>query len=336
MKRDNVIAAPQDSNGAGMKDVLIPIGLACAGFGVYSLCDAATKLLSSGYHVTQIMFLTATFSLFFASMLGLAGGGKAAFRTQHLDRHLLRGIFGVMIGTLNIMALARLQLAEFYVLVFTAPFWVTLLSALILKDEVGWRRMSAILVGFCAVLFMLRPGTGLFGLGSLAVLGGAVLFAFNMLLARTMGPTEPKPMFAVMLSAVTVMVMAPFQLKHFVMPETTDWLIFFGIGAGGAIGSICVAVAFISAPATSIVAPFHYTQMVWGVLLGYVMFGDMPDANVVIGATVLTASGVYMILREARLYRRPKMPVEDALETGPAALPPMEHDLAAEECPQGG
>jgi drug/metabolite transporter (DMT)-like permease len=188
-------------------------------------------------------------------------------------------------------------------LAFTAPLFITALAVPVLKEPVGWRRWTAVGVGFVGVLIMLRPGDGLMNIASFAVLAGAFVYSIGMLVTRLARATETSVSFAfysTLTSGVIFGCMLPWVGR---MPTLPD----LGLSALG--GTVC-GIAFVSlltafrkVPA-AVAAPFQYTQIIWGVLYGYVVFGDRPANTLFIGLAIVVGSGLYILYRETVLGRQ--------------------------------
>jgi drug/metabolite transporter (DMT)-like permease len=200
---------------------------------------------------------------------------------------------------------------------FAAPIFITALSVPILKESVGLHRWIAIGVGFCGVLIMLRPGMGVFQWAALVVLGSVVVYALLMITTRAFKETETTA--ALMLypqlgMTLTGIILAPF---FWVTPSLADLALFALAGVFGSVGVMCVTHAFRLGPA-AVISPFEYSALIWATLLGYFMWGELPDRFTLAGAAVVISSGLYIIYRETiRSGRaRPKLPSMSPDDTG--------------------
>jgi drug/metabolite transporter (DMT)-like permease len=216
--------------------------------------------------------------------------------------HLVRGGLWLCAASLFFTGLSQLGLAEATALIFAAPVFMTALSALVLKEQVGWRRWSAVLLGFVGVLVVVRPGSATFQPASLYPIATALLYAALMLSARWIDRGESvwtMMLYLVgagaLLSGLTASVVwVPLQREHL-------WL-FVGIAIFGTCGMTLMTQAFRVAEAT-LVAPFDYTALLWASLLGWTLWGETPDVYTWIGAAIIIASGMIIIFREARALR---------------------------------
>jgi drug/metabolite transporter (DMT)-like permease len=187
------------------------------------------------------------------------------------------------------------------------PIYVTALSALFLGETVGWRRWVAILVGFCGVLLAIGPSSASFSLPALVGVTGAVIYAFVLLTTRRLrdAPT-------VILAAGTLTGSGLFGLMSlpfgWVAPNPTAYLVIVLVAGLFAIGLLLGNLSLRHAP-PSIVAPFQYTQIIWGAALGYAAFGDVPHIMMIAGAILIIGAGLYIFLRERALGKQ-ALPVE--------------------------
>ena len=276
------------------------IALMCAGVACLSVNDAFAKTLSVDYSAVQILFLRNLIALPIAAAIALAMGGPPAMRSYRPAAHLIRGLLWVLAAYLFFTGLRHLGLAEATTLIFAAPVFITALSALVLREDVGWRRWSAVLVGFLGVLIVVRPGSATFQPASLYPLATAFVYAVLMISARWVDPRETvwtMMLYLVATGAVlsglaSLFVWQPVALGHL-------WL-FAGIAIFGTAGMTLMTQAFRLTEAV-VVAPFDYTALLWATLLGWLIWNEIPDAFTLLGAAVIIASGIFIVLRESRL-----------------------------------
>lgn len=281
---------------------LTGIILVAVSFPLFTTMDTLVKWLSGSYSLAQIILLNTVFGhLTVLLFISLRPGGWASIRTQRLPLHFLRGSIGIAGGFSAFWAFRHLPLADVYATLFTGPLMITLLSIPIAGEKVGWRRGLAVLVGFLGVMIMLRPGQGVFHIAALGGLGGALAHALSMLLIRRMAGHEGGLSFAfysnlasLFWSGLVVLTVTGFQ-----PPPWQDVLLHAASGCCGSLGLMAITLGFARAPA-AVLAPFQYTQMLWGVLFGYWIWGDIPDAWLAAGAIVVIGSGLYIVRREAR------------------------------------
>ncbi|MBU2223861.1 MAG: DMT family transporter [Gammaproteobacteria bacterium] len=267
---------------------------------MFSGMDASMKALTAHYSPMQITCLRAACAWPFI-VLWLWRDK----RLQHLMQarwtlHLFRAVLGIIMLSAFIFALKTLSLADAYAIFFAAPLLITMLSVWWLKDYVAPRQWVAILIGMAAVLYMLKPeGDQLLSLGALAALLSAFCYAVSGITVRILAKTEPSgnmvfwlmTMIGVGAGLLALPDWQPLQLAH--------WPYFLAIGITGAIGQVFITEAFRLAP-PSVIAPFEYSALVWGLGFDIVLWQVWPDSSLLLGASVIMASGLYLIWQERR------------------------------------
>jgi drug/metabolite transporter (DMT)-like permease len=280
------------------------LGLGALAFGLFSLMDATVKWLSASYPVPQILVCNALFALVPVAVMAVRRGGLPQLRTRRLGLHLLRGLLGTTAGFLAFYAFSRLPLADAYAIIFATPLLITALSVPILGEAVGWRRWSAVLVGFIGVLIMLRPGIAPIGAGNLAALGAACASACAVLLVRKLSVTETTASIAFYSNVTAVLLTGALFAPSFVLPSLSDLALMATSGLIGGTALLVLIAAYRRSPA-ALVAPFQYSQMLWAILLGGLIWGDLPEPVTLLGASIVAASGLFILYRETVLGRRP-------------------------------
>jgi drug/metabolite transporter (DMT)-like permease len=268
--------------------------------------DALIKWLSAGYPVIQIAFFRVAFALIPVALLIIGtGGGLTGLRTRRPLAHVARGTIGFGAGISFFTAFAHMPLADAYAIAFAAPLLITALSVPILGELVGWRRWIAIVVGFIGVIVILRPAGAtetMLGFGAVMALTGTVLYSIAIVLSRQMITTETNAAI-VTYQTLTAMTLSGLALPwYFVMPTASDLLLLAGVGTLGGSATVAMTQSFRMA-SISILAPFEYTAMVWGVFFGVTLWGDLPDTGVWVGTAIVIASGLYILHRETKLSR---------------------------------
>lgn len=279
------------SNVSGILIMLLAVGM-------FALMDAGLKLLTPHYPAAQVAALRGMASVpFVLAWVGLTVGVGSLWRVRW-GLHLLRGVLAVTMMIAFVYALKRMPLATAYTIFFVAPLLITALSVPLLGERVGPRRWTAIGIGLVGVLVVLRPsGEGVLSLAGLAVLGAAFGYAVSAITVRLLSRTDSTQ--AMVFWMVTLLSLGagalawpgwvPVRMEH-------AWLI-AGIGVAGAIGQYAVTEAF-SRGEASVIAPFEYTALAWGVALDLALWGVLPDGVTWIGAAIIVGSGLYLIHRE--------------------------------------
>ena len=275
----------------------------CAGVFLLVMNDAAAKWLVTRYDPFQMMFMRSIIALPLIAGLILALDGWRALKTKSLKIHALRGALSMGTAYAFFLSLSALPLAEATSLIFAAPLFVTALSVLLLRDPVGWRRWAAVVCGFAGVLIVVRPGAETFQAASVLAVLAAVLHALVMISTRWIDKRDNirTLMFYVALMPALLSSFVLFTEWPSIRPE--DPALFLAMAVFGTSGITLISQAFRMAQAAT-VAPFDYTALVWASVLGWIVWSDIPDMWVFVGAAVIIASGVYLILREARTRRR--------------------------------
>jgi len=272
-------------------------------FAAYALSDAFVKSLRGS--------LPAYEAVFFGAVLGLAAlpfirSGKDRWRevlvAQRQGLWLVRALASAVGGIAAVMAFTALPMAEAFALIFLLPIFVTILSVLVLKEHVGWRRWSAVVAGFIGVLVVLRPGFRVLGLGHLAAIVCGLAGAISMIALRLAGPHERRVTLYGAGVVGSMLVSGALMLADFRWPDFHQWLLLLGYGLLAALASVLLMLATQKAPANH-VAPTQYSQMLWAVLLGYVVFGDRLDWPMAIGIAIILGAGLFTFVREDKVTR---------------------------------
>ena len=198
----------------------------------------------------------------------------------------------------NFMALKTLRLDQTLTIGFLAPFIVALLAGPFLGEWIRWRRMLAIIVGFCGILVVIRPGYAAFEVGMIFAGISMACYAIFMLLTRYLSRFDPPEVTIFYSMLAGVFVMAPFAIAEWIWPaDAFTWAMLISTGLWGGLGHYVFILAYRHAPASTL-APFIYFGLITHTTLGYLVFGQLPDVWTVSGAMIVIASGVYLVHRE--------------------------------------
>jgi len=292
---------------------------------IFTLMDAVIKGISATYPTGEIIFFRNIFAFLPLLAYAYATVGHIPLKTTRPWGHVARGLAGVSAMFCYFLSYRLLPLSDAIALGLSGPIFLTVLSVPLLGEKVGWRRWSAVTVGFLGVLAMTRPGVGVFDLAALVPLLAAVFYALAMVSIRKLSDSEPSTTIVFYFSAFAACAgLCTIPIGYFgpdyawVMPrDIGDWGIVLLIGLMGGCGQILITLAFRRA-GVSIVAPFDYMALVYGFLLGYFIFSEVPDRYLIVGGLVVVSSGIYIIHREtvvARQNRRaqpvPPLPTND-------------------------
>jgi drug/metabolite transporter (DMT)-like permease len=268
---------------------------------VFSLINTVVKWESARYPLNEVVFFRCAFSLLPAFALVAAGGGARLLRTQRVKEHLGRGLLQFISMVCVFAAFGMMPLADAVAITFSAPLFLTVLSIPMLGERVGRHRWAAVLLGFAGVLLMVGSGGGwgggLASTGALLALASAAIGANVTIAVRRMTLTEASPTL-VAYQALTATALSALLLPFaWATPGWNDALLMAGTGLCSGIGQYWWTQAFRYAPA-AVAAPFSYLTMVWSLVLGYLIWGDVPSWGLIGGAVVVAASGLYILYRE--------------------------------------
>jgi drug/metabolite transporter (DMT)-like permease len=273
------------------------IALMLAALAFFSCSDAASKLMTASLPAVEVAWLR--FCVFTLLMLGVTvfSGGRSALRSRRPGLQALRALGVMGSSILFIMGLAFLPMAEATAISFVSPLMVTALSIPILGEVVGWRRWSAVAVGLLGVLIVVRPGTGAFDTAAIFPLLSATSWAVALVVTRKMSGADGPLVALTYAATVGLLVTSAIVPFEWVNPGWREIGLALVTGGASTIAQWLVVLAFQKARA-SVLAPFSYSQLVWSGLLGFLVFGSVPDGWTLIGAAVIIASGLYTAHRE--------------------------------------
>jgi drug/metabolite transporter (DMT)-like permease len=286
---------------------MLGTGLAFLAFAVLATADAVTKFLSQRYSVFEIAVIDAVFALIAALPLLVLWEGLASLRPRRLGLVVVRCTLGAGSLVLAFVSFSLVPLADAYTIAFMTPLVVTALSAPLLGEHVGWRQWLAVVIGFAAVVLMMRPdfgaiGPGGFAWGQLAMVGSGALFALSMLMLRRIAKTESSGALLLVYFIMLFVIGLPFAIGDWRPPTALDFGLMAATGACSGLGNLLLILAFRYA-AAALVSSFMYSQLIWGTAFGFLLFAELPDAITIGGAVVLMLCGLYTLLQAAKTAR---------------------------------
>ncbi len=282
---------PRNSNLSGILIMLLAVA-------TFALMDAGLKLLTPHYPAVQVAALRGAASIPFVLVWVAATVGLRDVLRVRWPLHLLRGVLSVVMMVAFVYAISSMPLTTAYTLFFIAPLLITALSVPILGEKVGPRRWTAIVVGLVGVVVVLRPtGEGLLSLAGLAVLGAAGGYAVSAITVRVLSRTDSTQSMVFWMVTLLALGAGALAWPNWVPIRAQDWLLIAGVGAAGAVGQYAITEAF-SRGEASVIAPFEYTALAWGLALDLALWGVLPDAVTWVGAAIIVGSGLYLIRRE--------------------------------------
>jgi drug/metabolite transporter (DMT)-like permease len=267
---------------------------------MFSFGDALGKFMVATYSVGQLLWLRASAALIV--LLPMIWRQRAEFR--RLERPWLQ-LLRVTLSTLDVaaffLATVYLPLADVITYYLASPIFVTALSPIVLREHVGRRRWSAVLIGFGGVLIALRPSSQMVSWPALIALGGSISFALLMLITRSLRRTPDIVLASSQFAGSFTLgaLMSPFG---WVTPSISSLGLFAAAGCISVAALLCVNRSLKLAPA-SVVVPYQYSMIVWAVMFGYFVFSGVPSIATIVGAAIIIGAGLYIFLRERDLGR---------------------------------
>lgn len=270
------------------------------GYLAFSVADLCAKKLQADYNIHQVLATSGTFGMTVTGFWLLARHGIAAFLPANLGLHLLRALSVLGTAYFMVRSLKTLPLADFYGLIFMTPFFVMILAVMFLKENVGWRRWTAALVGFMGIVILAGPQFNNIGEGVICALLGAFFAAVNIVMLKRIGTGAPLPLygfyaFAVMAIFNIAMLLATGAFRPY---DAAHLPIFVTHGPMVLLGVLSLSIGFAKAPESVVVAPFQYTQIIWGVFFGWAFYQVMPTMTTWAGLSLVISAGLYSLWRE--------------------------------------
>lgn len=290
-----------DSAQERQKQRLTGIALMCGAVFLFAGNDASAKYLNAFMATVQVVWARYASAFVLGIVMSNPFTRPQLLRTNRPWLQIGRSALLVISTTLNFIALRYLQLDEALAIIFSTPFLVALMGGPLLGEWVKWRRWTAIIVGFLGVILVTRPGAGGIHPAAFLSFGSAICYSLYSISTRVLAAfdsSETTLFYSNLVGFVVTSIALPF-----VWTTPTDPLIIvlmIGMGAFSGVGHYLLIIAHRLAPA-AVVAPFIYTEIVWMVALGYVVFNDKPNEWTLAGAAVVIASGLYLLYRERRV-----------------------------------
>jgi drug/metabolite transporter (DMT)-like permease len=268
---------------------------------LFSLNDVLGKWLVSTYSIGQLLLLRSAAALAVLAPLLWRGGLRPLLRVERPGIQIMRVVLTAAEVYFFYFALIYMPLADTMTYWLAAPIYVAALSPFLLGEKVGWRRWTAIFIGFCGVLVALEPSAATLSAPALISIVGSLAFAFLMISGRALRGTPDLTLVfwqtvgAGLLGAVTT----PFG---WVTPSGRDFFLLAVLGVVAMLAHVCINRSLKLAPAATVV-PFQYTLLVWAVVFGWLFFGDVPRPNILIGAAIIVSAGLFIFFREQKLKK---------------------------------
>ena len=313
----------------------VPRGILCmiVASALFAMMHAIAKWQVADYPVGQVMFFRSFFSLVVCAVVVLPFTGLSVFATQRSRAHIARGLSQSISQTFSVIAFSLMPLAGAIAINFSAPLWGALLSIVWLKERAGFARWSVLLTGFCGVLIVTNPGVDVIQVGALFALANAVMYGSVTVAVRGMSATESTNTLLMWQMLTVAIFHSLLLLLGYRSPTAVDFAIFGASGVSNAVAQYFWTRALQLGP-TAAVSPFYYLTLVWALVFGYVVWGDIPTVALLVGSAIVVASGLFLLWHETmrrdrpeggeggdQLLHRPKMLRIPSLFTRPAAKP---------------
>tara|TARA_B110000438_G_C15692281_1_gene597311 strand:+ start:42 stop:944 length:903 start_codon:yes stop_codon:yes gene_type:complete len=275
--------------------------LGFSGYLIFVLLDSLIKkFLVSSYPVFEINFFISLFTLIPILITLFVLNSWHCLINNKIHIQLFRGCLGMLCGALIINSFKQHSFSEIYPILFSAPLILTIFSYFILKENVGIRRWSAVLIGFIGVLIVARPGTIHFTWALFGLFISAIILAVNIVIVRSLAKSQSAIAFSFYGSIAGLIISGIITSRNFVYPNHNDFIIFLICGIICGIAALCISGAS-KILESSIFAPIQYIQLLAGFLFGYIFFGDLPDVYEILGSLVIIFSGLFIIYRQNKL-----------------------------------
>jgi drug/metabolite transporter (DMT)-like permease len=283
---------------------LTGIALMTGAVAAFACLDCMAKYL--GGHMDTLQVVGARYVSAFALSLIIFNPltHPGLLKTSRPVLQVGRSMLLLLSTILNFMAFRWLQLDEALAILFSTPFLVAVMAGPFLGEWVGWRRWTAICVGFIGVLVVIRPGLGGMHWAALLSVGSALCYAVYNIATRLLSRTDSSETTLLYSNMVGALVMLPVLPFVWTPPASLlDVVLMVAVGGFGALGHFLLIVAHRMAPA-SVLSPFIYTQLLWASTLGFLVFGNVPSHWTLAGASIVIASGLYLLYRERKVTGR--------------------------------
>ena len=280
---------------------LIGIALMCGAVALFAVLDTTAKYLNTQMDTFQIAWARYTSAFVLTLIVSNPLTHRSLLRTASPKLQIVRSVLLVASTVLNFLALRWLQLDEVLSIIFTFPFIVAIASGPMLGEWLGWRRWCAICFGFGGVLLITRPGFGGMHPAALLSLAATICYGLYAVITRIVSRVDSNQTSLFYANCIGALVMLP--VIPFVWQVPANWVIalmLMGTGVLGSLGHFFLISGHRLAPA-AVLSPFVYTQLIWVVILGYLVFDHVPNHWTMAGAAMVVGSGLYLLYRERRV-----------------------------------
>jgi len=284
-------------------DIRKGILLVLLAYFMFAVMDATAKYLMGDYHFTQIMAVRFWFFFAFSLFWVRRDGVFATFRSGFVIAQIARALVLLCEMSLVVYSFSRLPLADVHAVLTAAPLFVLLMAGWTLGERIGFRGWLSVLAGFGGAVLIIRPGFSDASGFLILPLIAAMLWAAYQILSRLVSrrdSAETTLLYTTLICMLAFTAAAPF---HWIWPKGADWALMLFAAALGAASHFCIIKAFTFTPA-SLLQPYSYSVFLWAIVMGFLVFGDMPDSPTVAGAIVIILAGIYASDRDGTLWAR--------------------------------
>ena len=272
----------------------VGILFAVAAYFSFSILDAFQKTAVINHSIFQLLFIKYIFTLLLSCSEAKRKNNYKFWQSNNVKLQVLRSFFSIIESGCFVLAFRYLSLADVHSVGSLAPVIIVALSALILKEKVSPKTWIAIFVGFLGVLIILRPGLSIFDIKSLLPLMAAFFLGLYQVVTRKVSENDSTETSLFYTSLIGFIVMLILAVVYWQPLTLNSYFLFTGIGIFFSMGIYFQIIALSKARA-SIIQPFHYTLIFWAIILGYLVYDDLPDMPTVAGAIIIAASGIYVL-----------------------------------------
>jgi len=266
--------------------------LMCAACALFPIMNGFVKLLAATYDPAQIVWFRISMHLVLVPLVFVPRLGLGLFRTRRIGLQVASSVMMLVSTLCFFFAVKDIPVAEAIAVSFVAPLAVVLLAWPLLGERITPVRLGAVLLGFAGVLVVIRPGSAVFQWASVLLVGSALCYAmYQIIIRRVAGTDHPATsiFYSVLLGTVLMSFVVPFVWKT--PASWGDWALLCSLGVLGGLGHYCIAQAMTYASA-NFLAPFNYTQMIGSVIVGYLLFSEVPDLYVWLGSGLIVGAGL--------------------------------------------
>ena len=272
----------------------VGILFAVAAYFSFSILDAFQKTAVINHSIFQLLFIKYIFTLLLSCSEAKRKNNYKFWQSNNVKLQVLRSFFSIIESGCFVLAFRYLSLADVHSVGSLTPVIIVALSALILKENVSPKTWIAIFVGFLGVLIILRPGLSIFDIKSLLPLMAAFFLGLYQVVTRKVSENDSTETSLFYTSLIGFIVMSILAFVYWQPLTLNSYFLFTGIGIFFSMGIYFQIIALSKARA-SIIQPFHYTLIFWAIILGYLVYDDLPDMPTVVGAIIIAASGIYVL-----------------------------------------